>query len=216
MIDKNGGLKGLDLSGYNLSGVNLSRLDLRGIVFGTTETLKHSETEDVLTRGANLDGAWFERSNLQKVNFGRVSMRGAHFYRADLTEASLWTAKVEGFDFGKVNLDRADLFGAVLKDCELTGSSLKEADLENVDLSGARLAAQSIGTEILQENLEDDKNFYDRWYVDPRGKELSEKKSLNTSFMAVSCPTPKLAKLAKLASLIREANPLGTIDCTCI
>jgi len=182
LIEKNGGSEGLDLSECDLSGINLSRLDLRGIIFGSTETLKYAETEDVLTRGANLDGAWFERSNLQKANFGRVSMKGAHFYRADLTEASLWNAKAEGADFGKVNFSRADLLGAVFKDCKLTGSILEGANLESVNLSGVRLSAESIGTEILQENLAEYRDYYGRWYIDPKVRESFEKESLDSRY----------------------------------
>jgi len=182
LIEKNGGSEGLDLSGCDLSGINLSRLDLRGIIFGSTETLKYAETEDVLTRGANLDGAWFERSNLQKANFGRVSMKGARFYRADLTESSLWNTKAEGADFGKVNFSRADLLGAVFKDCNLTGSILEGANLESVNLSGVSLSAESIGTEILQENLAEYRDYYSRWYIDPKVRESFEKESLNSRY----------------------------------
>jgi hypothetical protein len=174
LIDSNGGSEGLDLSGYDLSGINLSKLDLHGIIFGNIEILQFAETEDVITKSANLDGAWLERSNLQRANFGRVSMKGASFFQSDLTEATLWVANAEGANFSRANLSRADLYGTVLRDCKLMQARLEGANLDLADLTGINLSMESIGSELLQENQTEYQRYYARWYVSPKVKELFE------------------------------------------
>lgn len=182
LIDSNGGSEGLDLSGYNLSGINLSRLDLHGIIFGNIEILQLAETEDVVTKSANLDGAWLERSNLQRANFGRVSMKGSSFFQSDLTEATLWVANAEGSIFSKANLTKANLYGTVLRDCKLVQARLEGANLDRADLTGIHLSMESIGAELLQENQAEHRQYYTRWYTSPQVRELFESHGLQTRY----------------------------------
>jgi uncharacterized protein YjbI with pentapeptide repeats len=184
LIDSNGGSEGLDLSGYDLSGINLSKLNLHGIIFGNIEILQLAETEDVITKSANLDGAWLERSNLQRANFGRVSMKGASFFQSDLTEATLWVANAEGSTFSKANLSRANLYGTVLRDCKLVQARLEGANLDRADLTGIHLSMESIGSELLQENQAEYRQYYARWYVSPKVRELFEDHGLQTRYIA--------------------------------
>jgi len=184
LISENEGPEGLDLSGYDLSGINLSKLDLHGMVFGTTEILQFAETEDVLTQAANLDGAWLERSNLQRANFGRVSMKEAHFYQSDLTEATLWATNAEGTDFRRVNLSKANLYDTVFKDCRLMDVSLEGANLDRADLSGATLSAESLGKRLLQEDQVDYQQYYARWYISPKVRDLFIQRNLETRYKA--------------------------------
>jgi len=164
LIEKNGGPEGLNLSGYDLSGINLSKLDLHGVIFGNLDILGFSEVE-VVTQSANLEGAWLERSNLQRANFGRANLKGAHFYHSDLTESTFWAASTEGADFRKANLSRADLYSTVLENCRFADAQLAGVNLHLADLQGATLSAESLGSRILQENETDYREYYERWYV---------------------------------------------------
>lgn len=164
LVEKNGGPEGLNLSGYDLSGINLSKLDLHGVIFGNLDILAYSEVERA-TQGADLEGAWFERSNLQRANFGRANLEGAHFYHSDLTEASFWAANPRGADFRKAILSRADFYGTVLEDCRFTDARLEGANLLSADLQGATLSAESLGPRLLQESAPDYRGYYESWYV---------------------------------------------------
>jgi uncharacterized protein YjbI with pentapeptide repeats len=167
LIEKNGGPEGLDLRGRDLSGINLSKLDLHGIVFGNVDILGHSPNVDVVIQGADLHGAWFERSNLHKANFGRTNLRGAHFYHADLTEATLWAVNAEGADFRKANLTRVDLFSAVLQNCRCLEARFVEANLYLTDLSGTTFSSNAFERKIIQESEKDYCDYFNRWYVAP-------------------------------------------------
>ena len=179
IIKQKGTPDGLDFSGYDLSGVNLSRLDLHGIVFGNIQMLKFAENEDVVTKAAILDGAWLERCNLQKANFGRTSLKGVHFYHSDLSEATLWAANAEGSDFRKANLSKTNCFTTVFNNCRLMEANLDYANLHRASLSGATLSADSLKNHLLQENLEEYKRYFTRWYIDPHVWERYQDRSIN-------------------------------------
>lgn len=181
LIERNGGPEGLNLSGYDLSGINLSKLDLHGVIFGNLDILGFSEVE-VVTQSANLEGAWLERSNLQRANFGRANLRGAHFYHSDLTESTFWAANAEGADFRKANLSRADLYSTVLENCRFTDAQLAGVNLHLADLQDTTLSAESLGSRILQENASGYREYYERWYVSPIVREKYASRHLRVRY----------------------------------
>jgi uncharacterized protein YjbI with pentapeptide repeats len=178
-IAQNGGPEGLNLSEYDLSGANLIQLDLHGIILGNLETVKFSGHEAIAEYSAKLEGAWIERSNLRKANFGRVNLRGGSLYQSDLTEATLWLANLELANLKKVNLSNAELYGTNLKDARLDEANLKGANLYKANLRGATFSAESIGKRIIQENKEDYEAYHQRWYTNPHVRDKYQKRNLD-------------------------------------
>jgi uncharacterized protein YjbI with pentapeptide repeats len=175
LIKMNGGTHNLDLSGCNLSGINLIGEDLQGIILGSTATVKYEDI-GVVERITNLEGAWFERADLTNANFGRANLKGAHFYKAKLVEATLWTANAEQADFRDADLSKADLFSTILRSASLIGAHLEKANLHKADLRDTAFTIESIGARIIQEDINEFREYYNRWYISPtvRNRHMTE------------------------------------------
>jgi hypothetical protein len=61
---------------------------------------------------------------------------------------------------------------------------LEGVNLRQADLTGINLSMESIGSELLQENQVEYQQYYDRWYINPKVKELFENRELKSRYMA--------------------------------
>ena len=88
---------------------------------------------------ANLEGAHLQRANLQGADFLEANLKGANLRAAHLEDASLWEAKLQGADLERANLKGASLWAANLKSANLMETNLQGAYLMAANLKSANL-----------------------------------------------------------------------------
>jgi serine/threonine-protein kinase len=94
--------------------------------------------------GADLSGANFHASQLDKIN-----LQGAKLYDSDFGKACLVQANLKDANLSKAYLSHADLEGADLRGANLTCAQLSQANLKGANLCGANLAGAKVSEEQL-------------------------------------------------------------------
>lgn len=107
------------------------------------ERTKLKQTGDEMSlvdlSGVNLQNAYLQNFNFEKVDFSHADLDGAKFANANLQGASFRKAELEGVDFSQTNLKEADLSHANLQTADFTSANLEKAVLRYVDLRFAKL-----------------------------------------------------------------------------
>ena len=115
--------------------------------------------EEILLRGANLEGAWLMGANLKGAHLRGANLRGANLEGADLgyahlEGADLMKANLKGADLGYAHLEGAWLMEANLKGADLGCANLKGANLMEANLEGANLKRANLqGADLMKTNL---------------------------------------------------------------
>lgn len=93
---------------------------------------------------ADLSGASFHQSKLQKANF-----QGANLFNADFGRANLNQAVLKNANLARAYLSHADLGGANLRGADLSYAYLSNANLRGANLCGADLTGAKVSDEQL-------------------------------------------------------------------
>jgi uncharacterized protein YjbI with pentapeptide repeats len=99
--------------------------------------------------GIQLDLAYLEDADLDKVWMPQASLRKAKLSRANLSEAFLVGADLSKADLSKAVLNKAALFGTTLSEANLSEANLSGTFLGKADLSGADLSKADLGEAFL-------------------------------------------------------------------
>jgi uncharacterized protein YjbI with pentapeptide repeats len=138
-------LKGTDLTGADLSGADFTGGDLREVTFGCDKPSKRcarlegarfdkAQLQGAMLTGAQLKGASLEAAQLQGAMLKGAQLQGANLFGAQLQGAMLGHAQLQG-----ALLDVAGLEGAWLTEAQLQGAQLQLAHLQAARLEGAQL-----------------------------------------------------------------------------
>lgn len=95
---------------------------------------------------ADLSGASFHQSKLQKVNFQNANLFNADFGRANLNQAVLKNANLARAYLSHADLGGANLRGADLSYAYLSNANLRGANLCGADLTGAKVSDEQLAT----------------------------------------------------------------------
>jgi uncharacterized protein YjbI with pentapeptide repeats len=136
-------LRRADLSGADLTGATLSRAILDGADLGgatlSRANLRNATLTGAYLYGANLTGAYLSDANLTRAYLSDTNLTDARLSFTDLTGANLWGADLTLAALGFANLTGANLSVANLTRANLFGATLTGATLTGADLTGANL-----------------------------------------------------------------------------
>ena len=127
----------------NLKGAQLQRVNFTEVAFWRGSLFE-----------CDLEGAQFDRANLQKTVLAGSNLRDAHFVGANLKEsiltgADLTRARLAGADLtsailAEATLRNADFSNAVLFEANLTDANAECVNLTGADLQGATLVRTNL------------------------------------------------------------------------
>jgi uncharacterized protein YjbI with pentapeptide repeats len=117
--------------------------------YGSRASFKKVSLRGKNFKGADLRGAVFQGTKLQRVNFQYANLAGAYLKGTDLTEAKLQWADLSGANLEQaifrdakmagINLGNSNLCSAIFKGASMTKANLAYAKLNGVDLCDLNL-----------------------------------------------------------------------------
>ena len=94
--------------------------------------------DGMLSRGANLEGAFFAANNIESANFENAEAESAKFVASNLENVTFEGANLKGAKILCANLE-----GANFRNANLEGVTIFAANFENANFEGADLCDQS-------------------------------------------------------------------------